>query len=153
MDKIPYVDFIEIYENEQTINLVGKIDTQFLKQNRIETLYYSLPLIERIVFEIYKLIPGSDIEHLEQGEWRTVLAIINNNLQLNVLPRYSIEIIEKYFKDDGIRNKIFHINDKNEPIEVTYREINFLIMKLINILKTNINKYIDVDFNYIEDIN
>ena len=34
MDKIPYADFIEIYENGETIDLVGKIDTHFLKQNR-----------------------------------------------------------------------------------------------------------------------
>lgn len=152
MDKLLYADFIEIYEDTETIRLIGKIDTKFLKQNRIETLYYSFPLIERIVLEIYKLVPEADIEHYEQGIMRTVMAIINNNKQLEVLPRYTIEIIERYFGDDGIRNKLFHIRNENVTVKVNFREINYLIMKLLVILKKELANYISFDFNKIEYI-
>lgn len=152
MDKLLYADFIEIYEDTETIRLIGKIDTKFLKQNRIETLYYSFPLIERIVLEIYKLVPEADIEHYEQGIMRTVMAMINNNKQLEVLPRYIIEIIERYFGDDGIRNKLFHIRNENVTVKVNFREINYLIMKLLVILKKELANYISFDFNKIEYI-
>lgn len=152
MDKFLYVDFIEIYENNETIKLIGEIDTKFLKQNRIETLYYSFPLIERMVLEIYKLVPEADIEHYEQGIMRTIMAMIENNKQLDVLPEYIIEIIEKYFGEDGIRNKLFHIKEESLTIEVNFKEINFLIMKLLVILKKKINDYTSFDFNKIEPI-
>lgn len=152
MDKLLYADFIEIYEDTETIRLIGKIDTKFLKQNRIETLYYSFPLIERIVLEIYKLVPEADIEHYEQGIMRTVMAMINNNKQLEVLPRYTIEIIERYFGDDGIRNKLFHIRNENVTVKVNFGEINYLIMKLLVILKKELANYISFDFNKIEYI-
>lgn len=150
MDKLLYVDFIEIYENNETIKLIGKIDTKFLKQNRIETLYYSFPLIERMVLEIYKLVPGSDIEHYEQGIMRTIMAMIENNKELDVLPKYIIEIIEKYFGEYGIRNKLFHIKEKSLTIEVNFKEISFLIMKLLVLLKKHTNDYVSVNFSKIE---
>ena len=152
MDKLLYTEFIEIYEDVDTISLIGKIDTKFLSQNRIETLYYSFPLIEKMVLEIYKLVPESDIEHYEQGIMRTIRAIIDNNKQLEVLPRYIIKIIEKYFDDDGIRNKIFHIKSENLTIEVNFNEINFLIMKLLCILKERLTDCMKFDFKEIEYI-
>lgn len=150
MDKLLYVDFIEMYENNETIKSIGKIDTNFLKQNRIETLCYSFPLIERMVLEIYKLVPGADIEHYEQGIMRTIMAVIENNEEINVLPKYIIEIIEKYFGEDGIRNKIFHIREKSFTIEVNFKEINFLIMKLLVLLKKHTNDYVNYNFSKIE---
>ena len=82
MDKLSYTDFIKIYEDMETINLIGKIDTEFLNENRIECLYYIFPLIERIVLEIYKLVPEADVEHFEQGTMRTIKSMIDNNKDL-----------------------------------------------------------------------
>lgn len=150
MDKLLYVDFIEIYENNETIKLIGKIDTKFLKQKKVETLYYSFPLIERMVLEIYKLVPEADIEHYEQGIMRTIMAMIGNNKELNVLPKYIIKIIEKYFDEDGIRNKLFHIKEESLTIEVNFKEITFLIMKLLVLLKRHANNYVNYNFSKIE---
>lgn len=152
MDKLLYVDFIEIYENTETITLIGKLDTKFLKKNRIETLYYSFPLIERMILEIYKLVPEADIEHYEQGIMRTIMSIIENNMKLEVLPIYIVEIIEKYFGEEGIRNTLFHTKEENLSIEVNFEEINFLIMKLLLILKKILTNYTSFDFNKIEYI-
>ena len=152
MDKLLYTEFIEIYEDVDTISLIGKIDTKFLSQNRIETLYYSFPLIEKMVLEIYKLVPESDIEHYEQGIMRTIIAIIDNNKQLEVLPRYIIEIIEKYFDENGIRNELFHIKSEKLTVEVNFNEINFLIMKLLYILKKKLIDCMNLEFKEIDYI-
>lgn len=140
MDKLSYIDFINLYQNEETICLIGKIDTQFLETRAIECLYYAFPLIERMVLEIFKLIPESDIEHVEQGIMKTVIAIIEANKEFDILPKYIIKLIYKYFDGDCIRNELYHAKETKFEVEVSFLEINFLIMKLLKILKLKIKE-------------
>lgn len=146
MDKMSYTDFIKCYQNDDTIKTVGTIDVEFLKSNKVESLYYSFPLIERMVLEIYKLVPETDVEHLDQGVMKTIMSIIEGNREYNILPIYIIKIIEKYFGDTGERNKLFHIREETINIEVSFREINFLIMKLLKILKDKLNDIDKIEF-------
>lgn len=141
MDKLSYTDFIKIYEDMETINLIGKIDTEFLNENRIECLYYIFPLIERIVLEIYKLVPEADVEHFEQGTMRTIKSLIDNNKDLDVLPKYINELVIKYYGDNGIRNELFHVKNSTIKVEIDFNELNYLIMKLVLLLKNRINEY------------
>ena len=77
MYRIDYEMMIDALENDETIKLIGKIDTAAIRKNNIESLYYEFPLIERVVLEIYKLLPLSDVEFYQQGTMRTIMEMIN----------------------------------------------------------------------------
>ena len=79
MHRIDYEMMIKVFENSDTIALIGNIDIQTLRNNNVETLYYEFPLIERVVLEIYKMLPLSDVEQYTQGTMRTILEIINKD--------------------------------------------------------------------------
>lgn len=149
MDKFKYIDLIKAVQNEETIKLVGEIDVNLLKSQKLESLYYSFPLIERLVLEIYKLVPYADIECYTQGVMKTINSIIDTNSN-DVLPENTINIIKKYFKDDGLRNKLFHNKDGSIKIKISFNEINFLIMQLLSILKQKLLENNDFDFKDIE---
>ena len=91
MGKFTYLDFIRAIQNNDTIQLIGKIDINLLKSNKVESLNYSFPLIERMILEIYKLVPESDVEHYEQGIMKTPISIIDNNVE--VLPENTVKSI------------------------------------------------------------
>lgn len=138
MVKFTYLDFIKAIQNNDTIKLIGDIDVDLLRLNKIESLNYSFPLIERMILEIYKLVPESDVEHYEQGVMKTPISIIDNNIE--VLPENTVNIIKRIYGDDGIRNKLFHVKSEVIHIEVSFEEINYLIMQLLSILRDKINE-------------
>ncbi len=148
MIRINPSDLLNKIENEDTIKLISKLDIDFLKSNKLESLYYSFPLIERIILEIYKLVPDADIEQHEQGIMKTALSIISNND--DILPEDIIKIIKKYFDEDGLRNKLFHIKTDFYSFEVSFEEINYLIYQLLVILKCKIKEFKTTQFNDIE---
>ena len=80
MIKIKNSEFIKLFESDMTILKVGKIDMEVIYDESFYSLYYKFPLIERLVLEIYKLIPGTNIEMYEQGTMKTINSIINNTL-------------------------------------------------------------------------
>lgn len=138
MVKFTYLDFIKAIQNNDTVKLIGDIDVDLLRLNKIESLNYSFPLIERMILEIYKLVPESDVEHYEQGVMKTPISIIDNNIE--VLPENAVNIIKRIYGDDGIRNKLFHVKSEVINIEVSFEEINYLIMQLLSILRDKINE-------------
>lgn len=138
MGKFTYLDFVRAIQNSDTIQLIGEIDIDFLKSYKVESLNYSLPLIERLILEIYKLVPDSDVEHYEQGIMKTPISIIDNNAE--VLPENTVNIIRRIYGDDGMRNKLFHVKSEIIDIEVSFEEINYLIMQLLSILRDKINE-------------
>lgn len=145
MHRITYEMIIKAVENDETINLVGKIDIEAIKKNSIESLYYLFPLIERVVLEIYKLLPLSDVEFYQQGTMRTIMEMINKDSN-NYFPDNLISILQKYFADDGLRNKLFHVKDDIGTIsidqkELDFEEIKFALMQLISILRDTCRHY------------
>lgn len=138
MVKFTYLDFIKAIQNNDTIKLIGDIDVDLLRLNKIESLNYSFPLIERMILEIYKLVPESDVEHYEQGVMKTPISIIDNNIE--VLPENTVNIIKRIYGDDGIRNKLFYVKSEVINIEVSFEETNYLIMQLLSILRDKINE-------------
>lgn len=148
MARFSYVDLISAVEDEETINVIGKIDLDILSSQIVESLYYMFPLIERLVLEIYKLIPGADVEQYEQGTMKTLLSIIKNN-KMHVIPDKTIDILVKYYDDDCLRNELFHIQKDVINISVSFDELNFVIMQLLSILKRLLKEN---DCNDFEDI-
>ncbi len=145
MHKITYEMMINAMQNDDTKSLIGDIDLNAIKKNDVESLFYEFPLIERIVLEIYKLLPLSDVEHYNQGTMRTILEILRKDPN-SYFPEQLIKVLQKYYGDCGLRNKLFHITDDigNVTInrnELDFQELKFSIMQLISILRNTYGKY------------
>ena len=106
MDKESYIKLIKRNQTDETKKIIGEIDTKFLESDKPESMYYSFPLIEKMIIEIFKLVPDSDIEVYEQGTMRTPIEVINANNKNKVISDDLTKKIVKYFNDDGARNKI-----------------------------------------------
>lgn len=150
MARLTYLDLIKAIEDEQTINIVGNIDVDFLSKQIVENLYYAFPLIERLILEIYKQIPDADVEQYEQGTSKTILSIINRN-NGDIIPEYTKELIYKYYDgDNALRNKLFHVKEDIVNIKVSFEEINYIIMELLSILKKLLKENDSYNFKKIE---
>lgn len=138
--QISYIDLIKGIENEKTKELIGKIDCDTLFETNGDNLLYIFPLIERMVLEIYKLNPESNVEDFKQGIMKTTNSIFESNNELEMLPDNLIELIKSYFEEDGIRNKIFHVNYDSSDLLINYNELQYIIMHLLCILRDNLNE-------------
>ena len=137
MIRIRNSEFIKQYENELTISKIGKIDITAIKDETYYSLYYKFPLIERLIIEIYKSVPGTNIEKYEQGTMKTINSIIKNNNSFELLPSDLIEKIDFYFHegDDSPRNIVFHeFGAKEKKVAVNWEEINYIIANLLLLL-------------------
>ena len=145
MYRISYEMIISAIESDDTRELIGSIDVDAISKNNVQALFYEFPLIERIVLEIYKLLPLSDVEYYQQGTMRTILEIINKDSH-NYFPSNLISILQKYYKENGLRNKLLHVKDdigtvKIRNDEIDYEELKLAIMQLVSILRDTCNKY------------
>lgn len=151
MAKFTYIDLIKAIQDKSTIKVIGKIDTKLLNSGNLKSLYYSFPLIERMVLEIYKLIPESDVEQYQQGIMKTTMSIIKSND--NLLPQKSLEMIKSYYDGENcLRNKLFHPKKKSATIKINFNEINYLVMQLLSILKGNLKENDVYEFKDIEQL-
>ena len=130
MYKVNYEMIIKALENSETIKLIGKIDTDFIKKNNYDVLFYEFPLIERMVLEIYKLLPLSDVEGYQQGTMRTIMEILRKDSN-NYIPESIVKILEKYYADNGLRNRLLHVKNDIGIINIDQKELNFEEIKLV----------------------
>lgn len=140
--KIKNINFIKLFENDLTRSKVGKIDMNVINDNSYYSLYYKFPLIEKLVLEIYKLVPGTNVEKYEQGSMRTINSIIKNNQNIGLIPDDIIDLINYLFNEDdnSPRNIVFHELGSNEKkVIVNFEEINYIIAYLL-LLLTNTSK-------------
>ena len=151
MVKFTYIDMINAIQNEETVKLIGHIDTKLLNSGNLKSLYYSFPLIERMVLEIYKLIPEADVEKYEQGIMKTTMSIINSCN--NIIAQKSIELLKKYYDgEDCLRNKLFHPREQSITIKINFKEINYLIMQLLSVLRNKLEENNKYEFKNIEHL-
>lgn len=142
---ITYIDIIKGIEDATTEKTIGKIKTELLNIKTVENLYYVFPLIERMVLEIYRLVPGANIEQFDKKTMKTINSILEHNKNLEIIPTEIAKIIQKYFKDDGIRNKLFHVSlERQFKFKINIKEINYIIMQLLFILK-KLNKNYEIE--------
>ena len=143
MIRIRNSEFIKLFESQATISKIGNIDMEAIEDKTYYSLYYKFPLIERLILEIYKSVPGSNIEKYEQGIMKTINSIIYSNSSLELIPIGLIEKINIYFNesDDSPRNIVFHENGLNEKkVTVDFEEINYIIYNVSFLFYSN--KYI-----------
>ncbi len=144
MLKIKNSEFIKLFENEVTISKIGKIDMEVIVDTTYYSLYYKFPLIERLVLEIYRAVPGTNIEKYEQGTMKTINSIICNNSSFELIPDALLKKIDIYFsdRDDSPRNIVFHEFGLNEKkVTVDFEEINYIIANLLALLKHVLKEY------------
>ena len=151
MVKFTYIDLINAIQNEETVKLIGQIDTKLLNSGNLKSLYYSFPLIERMVLEIYKLMPEADVEKYEQGIMKTTMSIINSSN--NIIAEKSIELLKKYYDgEDCLRNKLFHPREQSITTKINFKEINYLIMQLLSVLRNKLEENNKYEFKNIEHL-
>ncbi len=154
MIKIKNRDFIKLFESDISISKIGKIDMLVIDDTSFDSLYYKFPLIERLVLEIYKAIPGTNIEMYRQGTMKTLNSIINSN-KINVILPDLHEMINKYFyeSNNSPRNTIFHPSENTSiKVEVNFEEINCIIAKLLALLNHISKEYSLATLNKIEKL-
>ena len=155
MSKIKSIKFIKAFENDLTIKKLGKIDLDVINDNSIYSLFYKFPLIERMILEIYKAIPGANIEMYEQGVMKSINSIINNNPDIDILLPDIKNLISIYFSEDdnSPRNILFHPSVDDEiNIKVSFEEINFIIANLLGLLSHVYKEFGISSLNKIEHI-
>lgn len=144
MIKINKSEFIKMFENENTISRIGKIDMNVINDNSIYSLFYKFPLIERLILEIYKAIPRSNIEIYEQGTMKSINSIINSNLDISIIYPDLKDMIDIYFSDidESPRNKLFHLKGNSTiTVMADFEQINEIIAKLLALLNHVIKEY------------
>lgn len=155
MIRIKNSEFIKSFENNITIKRIGKIDLEAIKDDSFYSLYYKFPLIERIILEIYKAIPETNIEMYEQGTMKTVNSIINNNPDIDILLPDLKQSISYYFSEDynAPRNMIFHpAFEDTISVTVNFEEINYIIASLLGLLNHVCTQYGISSLNKLEHI-
>lgn len=103
---------------------VGIIDINIFQSSDANSLYYFFPLIEKTVLEILKFKNDTDVEVINQGNYRTLYSLI-------VIPKnskfFSKEVIRDlyfYFEEDGLRNKLMHYTPELDELKISLKEIS-----------------------------
>ncbi len=120
---------------------IGIIDFNALDNNNFEVLYYLFPLIEKMFIEILKYYIDSDIELYEQGTYRTLKSVLERPENLKYFNNDLVEVIKYFYKEDGLRNKLFHYTGKK--ISITTFDIKAtkcIALKLLKIYKRKIEE-------------
>lgn len=149
MDQKEFAYRIKQIENNDTEEKFGKIDINHVNLHSLGSLYYLFPLIERIVIEIFDFIPEANIEVSDQGTYKTMSEIIKNNTIFDVDIN---SLLIEYYSDNGVRNTIIHNNKNNFPISITFENLYYLLVYLLEKYVELAKKYDAFIFKIIEEI-
>lgn len=155
MYKNNYIKDIKNEISDNITKIIGDIDIDILNSNEISAAYYIFPLIERLVLEIYKLLPLVDIEYYQQGTMRTILSMIEKN-DIHIFSEELNELLYKYYDNDGVRNILLHVKDtegivKFDSNKYNIIELQFIIFELLKILNSFKHKFDEKDF-YVDNL-
>ncbi len=140
------IELIKENENQNTISAIGKIDFKSLEKMDINDLLYIFPLIERMVIEVYKLIPGAIVEVNSQGTIKTITQIIKDNEAIGIkkISEEVRKIVFFYYDDiNSLRNILFHPKKETITIQYNKNDILFVIQSLLKTLN-DMSKLYDI---------
>ncbi|RHM62801.1 hypothetical protein [Coprobacillus sp. AF33-1AC] len=138
-----YDDFFQKCHTKELDNFIHEDDILLFKSNNIAVLYYFFPLIERLAIELLDLTSLVNIEHKDQGTIRTVNSLLHQEKTKEILGNSLIKKLEKYFKDDGIRNKIMHYNNDINKIQIDKEDmqiIKYITIQLASLYEEELKK-------------
>lgn len=121
---ISYKDIIKNNMNDTIENRIGKVDLIVFDKKSIDILFYLFPLIEKTVLEFLKLYNYTDVEHYQQGKYRTLYSLICNDGNSKLIPNHILSRLKMYYNDLGIRNRLLHYNKDYINIEIKLYWIN-----------------------------
>lgn len=131
-----WIDITNKIKTQNVRELVSHIDFETFFNNDISSLYYIFPLLEWL---ITKIASGYDVEKYNQGETRTIIAILDKNP--NLFSNQIKKLILKYYGENGLRNIVMHYSDEKK-IPVNKRELYELLeMLLIKLDNDSSNTY------------
>ena len=127
---------------------IGDMDANMIEDRTEKSLYYLFPLIERIVVEILKYKPDTDIEFSKQGTYRTLNSILSVDKNAKYFDKDLVALIKQYYSEDGLRNQMLHFRGQDN-IEISFvdlLEMKVIVTKLFKMYKStllNIEKTLD----------
>lgn len=142
---------VEKYYLPEMINTLGIIDLDILESRTVESLYYLFPLIEKLVIEILKYKLDSNIEFYEQGTYRTLNSILDSEENKKYFNKDLINLIKKYYADDGLRNKLLHFRGKNSVncTTIDLLATKVIVIKLLRLYNLTLKELDDIELNEI----
>lgn len=142
---------VEKYYLPEMINTIGKIDLNVLESRTETSLYYLFPLIERLVIEILKYKEDANIEFYEQGTYRTLNSILDIEENTKYFDKDLINLIQEYYRNDGLRNKMLHFKG-DDSIEITTIDLlatKVIVIKLIKLYNITLNQFYNTNLHEI----
>ena len=133
------------------VNTIGKVDLIVLEDRTEESLYYLFPLIERLVVEILKYKPDSNIEFYEQGTYRTLNSILEVEENKKYFDKDLVILIKKYYEENGLRNKMLHFRGENN-IKLTTIDLlatKVITIKLLKLYNLTLKQFDNTELNEI----
>lgn len=94
--------------------------------DNIESLYYIIPLIERLIIEYCDLTPNIIVENKEKDAFKTVGGLLEDNIISQEFGDELTENILFIFKEDGIRNKLMHYSEDYLEIKLKRDELHMI---------------------------
>lgn len=141
----------EKYYLPEMLGTIGIIDSKELESRNVDSLYYIFPLIERLVVEILKYKPDSNIEFYEQGTYRTLNSILEVEENSKYFDVNLANLIKTYYKDNGLRNKILHFRGERD-ITLTIIDLlttKVIVVKLLKLYNLTLKQYDNIELNEI----
>lgn len=142
---------VEKYYLPEMVNTIGKVDLIVLEDRTEESLYYLFPLIERLVVEILKYKPDSNIEFYEQGTYRTLNSILEVEENKKYFDKDLVILIKKYYEENGLRNKMLHFRGENN-IKLTTIDLlatKVITIKLLKLYNLTLKQFDNTELNEI----
>ena len=110
-----------------------------LNSSNPDILYFVFSFIERLVLEIVALQDNADVEISTQGTNKTLISIINSNIDLinDLFEQSIVEELIYFYSPNALRNKLFHVSDINSVSMDDVEKAKILMITLIEL-------YIDI---------
>lgn len=150
-----YSEFFNRKHSKELERIISENNITLFDDQNATVLLYMFPLIERLVVEILDLSSIVNIESKEQGTIKTVNSLIQQEITKEILGNQLIEKITKYFKEDGIRNKMMHFDPDNNEIKCHFsdiQEVKQIAIELIDLYESKLEESKSIVLEKIEPI-
>lgn len=150
-----YSEFFNRKHSKELERIIFENNITLFDDQNAAVLLYMFPLIERLVIEILDLSSIVNIESKEQGTIKTVNSLIQQEITKEILGNQLIEKITKYFKEDGIRNKMMHFDPDNNEIKChlsDIQEVKQIAIELIDLYESKLEESKSIILEKIEPI-